>query len=126
MFLISNKLLEQLEFKLEKIIGIEKHAGKVRKYITYYQPHSQFEKPSCAENLTFIIFHESAPFKLFENFYVHFTTAISQLEYLLTCTTLESTKYLNLRLSVQKAQLLTVIFNDSQFFSIYLSKITDV
>ena len=31
-FLISNKL-EQLEFKLEKIIGIQKHAGKVRKYI---------------------------------------------------------------------------------------------
>jgi hypothetical protein len=30
-FLISNKL-EQLEFKLEKNIGIEKHAGKVRKW----------------------------------------------------------------------------------------------
>ena len=30
MFLISNKL-EQLYFKLEKIIGIKKHAGKVRK-----------------------------------------------------------------------------------------------
>ena len=29
-FLISIKL-EQLEFKLEKNIGIEKHAGKVRK-----------------------------------------------------------------------------------------------
>ena len=29
-FLISNKL-ERLEFKFEKIIGIEKHAGKVRK-----------------------------------------------------------------------------------------------
>ena len=29
-FLLSNKL-EQLEFKLEKIIGIQKHAGKVRK-----------------------------------------------------------------------------------------------
>ena len=29
-FLISNKL-EQLEFTLEKIIGISKHAGKVRK-----------------------------------------------------------------------------------------------
>ena len=29
-FLISNKL-EQLEFKWEKIGGIEKHAGKVRK-----------------------------------------------------------------------------------------------
>ena len=29
-FLVSNKL-EQLEFKLEKTIGIEKHAGKVRK-----------------------------------------------------------------------------------------------
>ena len=29
-FLISNKL-EQLEFKLEKNIGVEKHAGKVRK-----------------------------------------------------------------------------------------------
>jgi hypothetical protein len=27
---MSNKL-EQLKFKLEKIIGIEKHAGKVRK-----------------------------------------------------------------------------------------------
>ena len=103
----------------------EKSEKKNRKYITYYQPHSQFEKPSCAENLTFIIFHESAPFKLFEKFYVHFTTAISQLEYLLTCT-LESTKYLNLRLSVQKAPLLTVIFNDSQFFFISLSKITHV
>ena len=31
-YLISNKS-EQLEFKLEKIIGIQKHAGKVRKYI---------------------------------------------------------------------------------------------
>ena len=30
MFLRSDKL-EQLEFKLEKHIGIEKHAGKVRK-----------------------------------------------------------------------------------------------
>jgi len=30
MFLIS-KISEQLELKLEKIIGIEKHAGKVRK-----------------------------------------------------------------------------------------------
>ena len=30
MFLLSYKL-EQLEFKLEKIIGIEKHAGKVGK-----------------------------------------------------------------------------------------------
>ena len=29
---LTNKL-EQLQFKLEKIIGIEKHAGKVRKYI---------------------------------------------------------------------------------------------
>ena len=29
-FLISDEL-EQLEFKLEKIIGIRKHAGKVRK-----------------------------------------------------------------------------------------------
>ena len=28
-FLMSNKL-EQLEFKLEKIIGIYKHAGKIR------------------------------------------------------------------------------------------------
>ena len=63
----------------------KKSEMKNRKSITYYQPHSQFEKPSCAENLTFIIFHESAPFKLFENFYVHFTTAISQLEYLLIC-----------------------------------------
>ena len=30
MFLRSNRL-EQLDFKLEKIIGIKKHAGKVRK-----------------------------------------------------------------------------------------------
>ena len=30
-FRIANKL-EQLEFKLEKIIGIQKHAGKFRKY----------------------------------------------------------------------------------------------
>ena len=30
MFIRSNKL-EQLEFKLEKIIGIKKHAGKNRK-----------------------------------------------------------------------------------------------
>ena len=29
---MSDKL-EQLEFKLEKIIGIQKHEGKVRKYI---------------------------------------------------------------------------------------------
>ena len=27
--------LEQLEFNLEKNIGIEKHAGKVRKSLTY-------------------------------------------------------------------------------------------
>ena len=33
MFLRSNKL-QQLEFILEKIIGIYKHAGKVRKYVT--------------------------------------------------------------------------------------------
>ena len=31
-FLGSNKL-EQLEFELEKNIGIQKHAGKVRKYL---------------------------------------------------------------------------------------------
>ena len=31
MFLISYKL-EQLEFKLEKIVGIKKHEGKVRKH----------------------------------------------------------------------------------------------
>ena len=35
MFLISNKL-EQLEFKLEKNIGIYKHAGKVRKDTIHY------------------------------------------------------------------------------------------
>jgi hypothetical protein len=29
-FLMSNKL-DQLEFKLEKIIGVQKHAGKFRK-----------------------------------------------------------------------------------------------
>ena len=34
-FLISNKL-EQLEFKLKKIIGIEKHAGKVTKKGLWY------------------------------------------------------------------------------------------
>ena len=33
-FLRYNKL-EQLEFKLEKIIGIQKHAGKVRKFILF-------------------------------------------------------------------------------------------
>ena len=33
-FIISNKL-EQLEFKLEKIIGIVKHTGKVRKRILF-------------------------------------------------------------------------------------------
>ena len=35
MFLISNKtieLIEQLEFKLGKIIGVKKQAAKVRKY----------------------------------------------------------------------------------------------
>ena len=32
MFLRSNEL-EQLEFKLKTIIGMEKHAGKVRKYL---------------------------------------------------------------------------------------------
>ena len=30
---MSNKL-EQLEFKLEKIIGIQKHVGKIRKYVS--------------------------------------------------------------------------------------------
>ena len=35
MFLISNKL-EQFEFKLNKIIGIQKHAGKVRKYYPFH------------------------------------------------------------------------------------------
>ena len=34
-FLISNKL-EQLKFKLDKIIGIKKHAGKVRKSNFFY------------------------------------------------------------------------------------------
>ena len=37
-FLISNKL-EQLQIKLEKNIGIEKHAGKVRKYIELLYAH---------------------------------------------------------------------------------------
>ena len=35
MFFRCNKL-EQLEFKFEKIIGIEKHAGKVRKDKFYH------------------------------------------------------------------------------------------
>ena len=39
-FLISNKL-KQLEYKLEKIIGISKHAGKVRK---------SFSPIGCAKN----------------------------------------------------------------------------
>ena len=34
---MSNKL-EQLEFKSEKIIGIEKNAGKVRKYFFQILP----------------------------------------------------------------------------------------
>ena len=34
MFLSSNKL-EQFEFKLEKLIGIQKHAGKVRKNLNH-------------------------------------------------------------------------------------------
>ena len=36
-FLRYNKL-EQLEFKLEKIIGIQKHAGKVRKLYVFHLP----------------------------------------------------------------------------------------
>ena len=43
-FLISNEL-EQLELKLEKIIGIQKSAGKVRKGILktkmYFCPYGQ-------------------------------------------------------------------------------------
>ena len=41
-FLISNKL-EQLGFKLEKNIGIRKHAGKVRKYIHTTQKRMFFK-----------------------------------------------------------------------------------
>ena len=35
MFLMCDKL-EQIEFKLEKIIGIKKHTGKIRKYFFFY------------------------------------------------------------------------------------------
>ena len=48
-FLISNKS-EHLEFKLGKIIGIQKHAGKVRKCIylgnpsVFYRTHP-FRRP---------------------------------------------------------------------------------
>ena len=42
MFLRSNKL-GQLEFKLEKIIGIEKHAGKVRKQFYLKILHAPLE-----------------------------------------------------------------------------------
>jgi len=44
-FLRSNKL-EQLEFKLAKIIGIEKHAGKVRKCPLL---HGNIQKETDAE-----------------------------------------------------------------------------
>ena len=47
-FLISNKL-EQLQFKLEKIIGIKKHAGKVKKAsacctLQYFTQHSHITR----------------------------------------------------------------------------------
>ena len=41
MFLRSNEL-EQLELKLEKIIGIEKHAGKVRKCSIHESEYLRF------------------------------------------------------------------------------------
>ena len=42
--------LEQLKFKLEKIIGIEKHAGKVRKNILRVQWY-KFCKNAFAKSL---------------------------------------------------------------------------
>ena len=50
MFLRSNKL-ERLEFKLEKIIGIKKHAGKVRKLILHTMYNTQVTKKSNAKML---------------------------------------------------------------------------
>ena len=47
MFLISNKL-EQLEFKLEKIVGIQKHGRKVRKY--FFLPGGRCG-PGCTPGL---------------------------------------------------------------------------
>ena len=67
-FLISNKL-EQLEFKFEKIIGIQKHAGKARKYnenstLVFFRKRSNGTKISktlfhvhknyCKENRLFL------------------------------------------------------------------------
>ena len=37
--------LEQLEFKLEKIIGIQKHAGKVRKVFYFEKSESNVTRP---------------------------------------------------------------------------------
>ena len=38
-FLTCSNKLEQLEFKLENIIGIQKHAGKVRKFFLLNHHH---------------------------------------------------------------------------------------
>ena len=46
---MSNKL-EQLQFKLEKNIGIQKHAGKVRKYLFLDQKRTKIKWQSSRSN----------------------------------------------------------------------------
>ena len=66
MFIISSKL-EQLQFKLEKIIGISKHAGKVRKSSLLKTYHHDFvsienEFPFCISTL--IVLHDPSVFSI--------------------------------------------------------------
>ena len=113
-------------FCRKKVPGMTKKCLKSQKkshtqsypHTTYYPPHSQFEKPSFAENLTFIYLSWISSFQTFQKilctFYnSHQSTWVPKIYMYLV--TLESTKYLNLRLSVQEAQLIILIFNDFQF-----------
>ena len=60
---MSHKL-DQFKFKLEKIIGIQKHAGKVRKriliifFLSYFQVHISEQQGPHGEDVYDITFTE--------------------------------------------------------------------
>ena len=68
---MTKKCLKNQKRKIENLLHTTHHTHNLKSQVVLKILHSY-------------IFHESAPFKLFEKFYVHFTTAISQLEYLST------------------------------------------
>ena len=112
-FLRSNKL-EQLECKLEKIIGIQKHAGKVRK--RFFQKKSWFfflhalkkrkEKNSFSSNQilrpTDIKFEFSDWFWFIKTLYWSINLEIFEKNTLLTSVVLSGT-YLKLKLPLNRS-----------------------